>query len=236
MSNSGIVLADPFVGLEGAPEGALRDHAAMLVKGNVLSVADANTILAGKNFAPLNATALDYAQSQKDSLLNDAGFMERYSRNEASAVAQLYKLDILITQSSGNLTDRAPDASQYDALRREIGYAVKDQAAYDTYSTELTGLASSLEMPPANATALAEQHFAAIKATADMDAVTLADWGDRQTATLVDAVGIEAIKEASKTLSAKAGREIDIFKIVKSNGSSLALGLIFQAQSLKGVK
>jgi len=242
MSEQGIV-ADPLAGLGEVPQDTAREHLAMLARGNAISVTDANTILAGKNFAPLKADALDFAQSQKDNLLADSDFAARYSRGDPAAMAQLYKADILITQSSGNLTDRAPDASQYDALRREVGYNVPDQAAYDTYSIELSGLASSLEIPPGSAETLAADHFRALAETTQrplpkggpMSAEEMANWGENQARDFAIALGNDpdaTIKSANAILSTKSGRPLDLNKIVRSNGASVATILLFQAQSL----
>ena len=236
MSSTAIVVADPFVGLENAPENAIREQAAMLVRGNALSVADANTLLVGKSFAPLNTSARDFAQGAKDNLLNDTDFAARYSRGDPAAVAQLYKADILLAQSKGNLTDRAPSPADYDALKREVMYAVPDQAAYDAYSTELSGLAASLEIPPGSAASMASDHFKAIAATNPMTNEERANWGENQARDFLIALGNDpeaTIKAANTILSAKAGKPLDLNKIVRTNGASVATILLFQAQSLQ---
>lgn len=77
-------------------------------------------------------------------------------------------------------------------------------------------------------------HFAAVKATAGMSAEEQGQYGQRETAVL-GALGLDAetrIKAASEILSKASGRKLDLAKIVQSNGSSVALNLIFQADVL----
>lgn len=104
------------------------------------------------------------------------------------------------------------------------------------YSGELTTLAASLNLP-ANAQAVANAHFAAVKETAMMDKGEIALWSQRQTTMLHSIIGADAkLKAASDTLSKASGRKLDLPTIVASNGADVALTLYHQAQALAARK
>jgi hypothetical protein len=93
-------------------------------------------------------------------------------------------------------------------------------------------------MPADSAASLAEDHFAAIRATSGLSADELGAWAERETAALQAAIGegSEAkIAEASKTLSAKSGRKLDLQAIARTNGARVAINLYFQSMTIKGV-
>ncbi len=232
---------DPLAGLPDVPQDAARDHVATIVKGNGISVEAANAVLAAKGFAPLNANSVEYADAQKQGLLNSTEFMAAYSKGDPEAVAKLFQADLRIRQASGKLTDRpmAPSDPAYDAVRRAVGHNVTDATAYNTYSTELTGLASSIGMPAASAASLAEDHFQAVRETAGMSQDEAVAYGEKEIASLHAAIGEGAeakLAEASKVLSQKSGRKLDLTAIAATNSARVAVNLYFQSQAIKGVK
>jgi hypothetical protein len=203
MSELGI---DPLGGLPSdVGETTARDHAAVLVKGDGISVEQANAALAAKGFAPLNTNSAEYFSARKDALLGDGQFMAAYGRGDPDAISSLYQIDLRISQASGELTDRsiAPSDPAYDAVRREVGHNVTDAAAYNTYSTELAGLASSIGMRGDSAASLAEDHFQALRETAGMSQDEVAAYGEKEVASLHAAIGESAeakLAAASKVL------------------------------------
>ena len=228
---------DPLAGLPDVPQDAARDHVAAIVKGNGISVEAANAALAARGFAPLNANSAEYAQGQKDALLNNSDFIAAYSKSDPEAIAKLFQADLRIQNASGKLTDRplAPSDPGYDALRREVGNNVTDAAAYNTYSTELTGLASSIGMRGDSAASLAEDHFQAVRHTAGMSKDEAAAYGEKEIASLHAAIGEGAeakLAEASKVLSQKSGRKLDLDAIARTNSARVAVNLFFQSQTL----
>ncbi len=232
---------DPLAGLPDVPQDAARDHVAAIVKGNGITVEAANAALAARGFALLNTNSVEYAEAQKESLLRSDEFMRAYSQGDPSAIAKLYQADLRIGQASGKLTDRsiAPNDPSYDAVRREVGRNVSDVATYTTYANELTGLASSIGMPAASAASLAEDHFQAIRETAGLSADEAAAYGEKEVASLHAAIGEGAeqkLAEASKKLSAKSGRKLDLNAIARTNSARVAVNLYFQSMSINGVK
>jgi hypothetical protein len=233
---------DPLGGLPSdVGESTARDHAAVLVKGDAVSVDAANAALAAKGFAPLNANSSEYFAARKEALLGDSEFMAAYGRGDPGAISSLYQIDLRISQASGKLTDRsiAQNDPAYDAVRREVGRNVTDAATYTTYSGELTGLASSIGMPPASAAALAEDHFQALRHTAGMSHDEAAAYGENEVASLHAAIGEGAeakLAEASKVLSQKSGRKLDLNAIARTNSARVAANLYFVSMSIKGVK
>ena len=103
----------------------------------------------------------------------------------------------------------------------------------------LTGLASSIGMPAASAASLAEDHFQALRETAGLSAEQASAYGEKELASLHAAIGDGAeakLAEASKTLSAKSGRKLDLNAIARTNSARVAVNLYFQSMSIKGVK
>ena len=239
MDSSGSI--DPLAGLPAdvSPDTA-GEQAAAIVKGNGLSVDVANAALAARGFAPLNTNSLEYAEAQKQGLLQDSDWLAAYSKGNPEAIAKLYQADLRIRQASGRLIDRNPGAAdqQYDQMKNEVYRQLPGPNA-DTYATELASVASSIGMAGPNAKSLAEDHFAAIRDTANLSAEEASAWGERETAAFHAALGEDAEKklaEASKVLSQKSGRKLDLSAIARTNGARVAINLYFQSQAVKGVK
>lgn len=233
MSDQGII--DPLAGIGDVPEGAARDRAATLVLGNALTVEAANAALASKGHAPLTINSREYAEGAKAGLLNDSEFIAAYSKGSPEAIAALYQADLRIQQSNGKLTDKAPSPGDYNLQMPHQVPAGAPAGMSETYSTEFANLASSIGLPQANANALVEDHFAAVAKTNAMSPEELSSWAEQQTAVLHAALGEGAeaqIAAASKVLSQKSGRSLDLGRIARSNGAGVAINLLFQAQTL----
>jgi hypothetical protein len=227
---------DPLAGLGEVSQDTAREHIATLVKGDGISIEAANAALRAKGFGELNTNSRDYAEGQKDALLRDDGWRAKYSAGDPEAITKLYQADLRIAQASGRLTDRTPSASdpQYDQARNVVHQNIPGDST--TYAAEISGLVSSLGMASENAKSLTEDHFAAIKATADLSVEEKAAWAEKEVTALHYALGEDAeakITEASKILSQESGRKLDLNAIAKTNGVRVAMNLFFQSQSLK---
>jgi hypothetical protein len=226
---------DPLAGLAPElPETTARDHAAALVKGGGVSLEAANAALARRNAAPLTANSREFAETARTALLNDSAFVARYSAGDPEAIAKLFQADLKVQQSSGKLTDRPTAPSDYNLrVAPHLPDAPPDNVQH--YGDELSKLAASIQLPAASAQALVDDHFAAVNATAGMSAEEEGQFAQRETAMLHAALGPNAderIKTASEILSKSSGRTLDLAKIVVSNGASVTLTLLQQAEVL----
>jgi len=226
---------DPLAGLPAElPENVARDHAAALVKGGGVTLEAANASLAARNAAPLAANSRDVAEASRAALLNDSAFVARYSEGDPEAIAKLFQADIRVAQANGKLTDRPIAPGDY-TLRVARHLSDAPAETVQQYAGELASLAAAVQLPKESARALVDDHFAAVKATAGMSAEEQGHYAQRETAMLHAALGPNAeqqINVASDTLSKASGRTLDLAKIVCSNGASVALTLLQQAEVL----
>jgi hypothetical protein len=226
---------DALAGLSAElPADTARDHAAALVKGGGVTLEAANASLAARGAAPLAANSREVAEASRAALLNDGAFTARYSQGDPEAIAKLFQADLRVQQSSGKLTDRPVTPGDYN-LRVAPHMPDADPAKVQAYSEELSKLAASIQLPKESAQALVEDHFAAVSATDGKTAEEQAQYSQRETAALHQALGPNAeerIKAASTVLTKTSGRTLDLAKIVASNGASVALNFIFQADVL----
>jgi len=226
---------DPLAGLSPElPESTARDHAAALVKGGGVSLEAANAALTVRGAAPLAANTREVAEAARTALLNDSAFVARYSAGDPEAIAKLFQADLRVQQSSGKLTDRPAAPADYSF---NVAAHMPDAPAENVqnYAGELAKLAAAVQLPKESAQALVDDHFSAVKATAGMSGEEKAQFGQREMAALHNVLGADAearIKAASETLARTSGRKLDIAAIVQSNGASVALTLIHQADVL----
>jgi hypothetical protein len=227
---------DPLAGLSPElPADTARDHAAALVKGGGVTLEAANASLAARGAAPLTANSREFAEAARTALLKDDGFIAKYSQGDPAAIAKLFQADLRVQQSSGKLTDRPTAPGDYN-LRVAPHLPDAPAANVQQYGEELSKLAASIQLPNENAQALVDDHFAAVKETAGMSAEEQGQYAVRETAMLHAALGPNAgerIKAASETLSKSSGRTLDLARIVVSNGASVALTLLQQAEHLQ---
>jgi hypothetical protein len=242
MSSTGISNAqiDPFASLpEGVTGDVARSAIADLVKGDGVSLTDANIALQARGLAPLAANSKDYALVQFDKLTNDSAFQKRALDGDPEALAQMFTATLRLQQAKGALADRPMTANEYD-LR--VAQYLPPETAPDkvqAYSDGLADFVSLIGLPAENAKALVADHFAALNATAGMDPEQLNAYGDEQMGALRSALGDDVetlLRDASKVLSTKAGRELNLLAIARSNGARAALGMYFQAQVLAARK
>jgi hypothetical protein len=221
-----------------ASEASLREYAAALVR-NGMNVDEANKHLAARKAAPLAAGASELAVQTKERLIGDSEFVAKYLRGDPDAVARLTALDLKITNGGGNLTDRDLAPTDYDLA--SVDYRLPSNAPADEvkeFKTEFGKLASNLKLAPEHANALVHAHRDAVEQTARMDEAEREGWGHNQTAILESALGADADKQiaaAEATLQKARGSRMDLRKIVASNGASVALQLIQQAQHLQAM-
>jgi hypothetical protein len=229
------VAIDPLAGLSPElPEGTARDHAAALVLGNGTTLEAANAALAARGMAGLTANSREAAEAARAALLNDDGFRARYGQGDPSAIAALFQADLKVQQSAGKLTDRPTAPSDYKLNVAQHLPPDMPPESVQGYGDELAKLAAAIQLPKESAAALVDSHFAAERETAVMSADERGMFAQEQTAMLHNALGANAgeqIKAATETF-AKAGRPLDIAKIVQSNGAEAALILVHQAQVL----
>jgi hypothetical protein len=229
------VSLDPLAGLSPElPEGTTRDHAAALVKGGAVTLDAANAALTARGAAPLAANSREVAEIARAALLNDSAFTARYGHGDPEAIAKLFQADLRVQQTSGKLTDRPAIPGDYD-LRVAPHMPDAPPAEVLTYGEELSKLAASVQLPKASAQALVDDHFAAVSATAGMSAEEQGQYAQQETAALHQALGPKAeerMKAASIVLTKTSGRNLDLAKIVASNGASVALTLLHQAEVL----
>jgi hypothetical protein len=226
---------DPLAGLSPElPEGTARDHAAALVKGGGVTLEQANAALAARGAAALTTNSKEVAEAARAALLNDSAFVARYGQGDPEAIAKLFQADLRVQQSSGKLTDRPTAPRDYN-LRVAPHMPDAPAANVQNYGEELSMLAASIQLPKESAQALVDDHFAAVSATADKSSEEQEQYAERETAMLHAALGPNAeerIKMASAVLSSTSGRTLDLAKIVGSNGASVALTLLQQAEVL----
>jgi hypothetical protein len=219
-----------------APETSVREYAAALVR-NGLSVDDANKHLAARNAAPLVHDSLEMAEAAKERLLGDPSFVDRYLKGDPGAVAEVTALDLRITKGGGKLTDVDPKAADYDL--HSIDYRLPGNAptaSVEGFRSEFAALSAELKLPPAHAQSLVHAHLDAVEKTGHMSDIELEAWAREQTGILESALGSDAdaqIKVAETTLRKVSRREMNLHKIVASNGAAVALQLIQQAQHLQ---
>jgi hypothetical protein len=247
MSSAGLsnVPIDPLAGIDPTtPQDVQREIVSKIVLGDGMSVVDANALLSAKGFQPLNVNSVDYAQARKTALINDSAFIRAYGDADPDAIAALYQADLRISQARGNLTDRptSPNDPTFDGLRRTVAESLPSDSKVENvveYSGDLATLASSIGLYGEGANTLAADHFQAIRDTAALTPEELAAYGERETATLHAAIGEGAdqkLKDASKVLSDKSGRKLDLSAIVKSNGARVAVNLYFAALNIAAAK
>jgi hypothetical protein len=229
------VAIDPLAGLSlELPEGTARDHAAALVKGGGVTLEAANAALSARGAAPLAANSREVAEALRTALLHDSAFTARYSGGDPEAIATLFQADLRVQQSSGKLTDRPTSPGDYN-LRVALHLPDAPAESVQSYAGELASLAAAVQLTKESAQALVDDHFAAVNATAAMSVEEQGQFAERETAMLHCALGPDAeqrIKLASETLSKSSGRAMNLAKIVASNGASVALTLLQQAEVL----
>ncbi len=217
-----------------ASEASLREYAAALVR-NGMPVDEANRQLAARKAAPIVGNSTELACQTKEQLMGDSEFVAKYLRGDPDAVARLTALDLKIAKGGGSLTDRDLAPADYNL---HIDYRLPDNtpaAAVDGFRSEFAALSAELKLPPAHAQSLVHAHLDAVQQTGRMNDVEREVWGRAQTAVLESALGSDAdaqIKAAETTLRKASRREMDLHKIVASNGAAVALQLIQQAQHL----
>jgi len=220
------------------PQDNVREYGAALVR-NGMSVDEVNKHLSARGAAPLKADSQEMAESKRDRLLADSAFADRYLRGDPEAVTQVHMLDVRIAKGSGGkLTDRDPAPGDYNLKVAPHMPDASDEAILQ-YNDGLASLASALKLPEANAQALVESHFKAANKLGAMTEDERASYGQAQTRDLQNALGPDAearMKAASSVLSRVSGRNLDLAKIVQSNGAETALTLLHQAEYLVATK
>jgi hypothetical protein len=217
------------------PQDVQREHLAAIVQGDGMSITDANALLQGKGFAPLNANSREYAEGQKEALLRDDNWRAAYSRGEPEAVAKLYQADLRIQVAFGKLTDRPPSSNdgRYDQLRNVVYQNVQGEGA-GVVADRVADIAASLHLDAENAKSMAELSYAADRETANMSEDERATWGDWQLQSLKSALGPDAdnkLKVASEVISKLRGVKTDVAATVRESGAQIGFILIATAQN-----
>jgi len=204
------------------------------VLGNGITLEAANVALAARGAAPLMNNSKEAAELAKSALMSDEAFRAAYIAGDKEAVAALFQADLRVSQSSGKLTDRPVAPSDY---KLPVAQHMPDAspANVQSYSDELSKLAASIQLPKESAAALTDAHFDAVRREATSTPDERSMFAQQQTTMLHTALGPDAearIRAASDTLSKASGRTLDLSKIVNTNGASVALNLLFQAEVL----
>ena len=232
------IASNPFADMSpDVPQETVRDYAAALVK-NGMSVDEINRHLSARNTAPLVTDSLDMAAAAKERLINDPAFSERYLRGDPGAVAEMTALDLRIARGGSKLTDREPQPSDYSF---PIGGRFPDAPVADVqkYHDELASFAADLELPADIAKSLVDSHLDAAAREGRMTEDQREYYGREQTQAFRSALGTDAdarIKAAQDVLNRVSGRQVDLSKIVKSNGADVAIALLFQAEHLAATR
>ena len=231
--------ADPLAAAgPDANEESLRAYGAALVR-NGASVEEINRHLTARKAAPLAGNSTELASQAKEQLMGDSEFVAKYLRGDPDAVAQLTALDLKIAKGGGSLTDRDLAPADYNL---HIDYRLPDNApaaAVDGFRSEFAALSAELHLPQDHAQSLVHAHLDAVQQTNRMSEVEKEAWAREQTGILESALGSDAdaqIKTAETTLRKASRREMDLHKIVSSNGAAVALQLIQQAQHLRATE
>jgi len=232
------IVSNPFADMSpDVPQETVRDYAAALVR-NGMSVDEVNRHLAARNVAPLASNSLEMAEFKRERLMNDPGFTERYLNSDPSASAELLALDLRIAKGGLKLTDRGPSPSDYSF---PIASRLPDAPVADVqkYHDELASFAADLKLPADLAKSLVDSHLDAAAREGRMTEDQREDYGREQTQAFRTALGTDAdarIKAAQDVLNRVSGRQVDLSKIVKSNGADVAIALLFQAEHLAATR